>query len=108
MSFCLVAKFDDLWSGEMLGLEVEARPVLLVNLGGRVSAYEDRCCHKGVRLSQGRLEGSRLTCFAHGWQYDVSTGEGINPESVRLRGYPVKIENGDIYVDVRGSMSDGR
>ena len=100
MSLRKVGTVDDVWMGEKVGVEVCGRLVMLVNVDGIVCAYEDRCLHKGVRLSEGRLEGSVLTCAAHGWQYDARTGAGINPENVRLTGYPVQIEKGDILVDL--------
>jgi len=99
MSLCKVGTVDDVWIGEKVGVEVGGRLVMLVNVDGIVCAYEDRCLHKGVRLSEGRLDGSVLTCAAHGWQYDVRTGAGINPENVRLTRYPVQIDGGDVLVD---------
>ena len=36
---------------------------------GRVTAAPDACPHKGMRLSCGRVEGGRLTCAYHGWQW---------------------------------------
>ena len=106
MTFCKVATLDDLWSGEKLGVIVQGRPVLLVNVEGKFCAYEDRCRHKGVPLSTGRLEDGVLTCSVHGWVYDVRTGRGINPESTILPSYPIKVENSDILVDVDGEASD--
>jgi toluene monooxygenase system ferredoxin subunit len=100
MSICKVACLDDVWSGEMIGVHVGDRPILLVNLDGAVCAYEDRCRHKGVRLSEGRLDGIVITCAAHGWQYDARTGRGINPESVVLPRYEVTIAGDDILVDL--------
>ena len=48
------------------------------------------------------LAGTRLMCRAHYWEYDVVTGQGINPESVCLRRFPVRVEDGRILVDVDG------
>src|SRR5262249_8205000 len=90
----------DLWSGEMRGVVIDGVRVLLVNVDGDVRAYEDRCLHKGLPLSQGRLEGHLLTCFAHGWQYDACTGEGINPERISLRELAVSVAGDDVLVDV--------
>jgi toluene monooxygenase system ferredoxin subunit len=100
MSFGKVATLDELWIGEKLGVVVDGRPVLLVNVEGTVCAFEDRCRHKGIALSQGKLEGHVLTCAVHGWVYDARTGIGINPESARLPRFPVHIEGNDILVDV--------
>jgi toluene monooxygenase system ferredoxin subunit len=90
---------DRLWAGEMLGLTVDGEPVLLVNVGGKVCAYRDACLHQGRALSDGTLEGTILTCKAHGWSYDVTNGCGINPEDTRLRRLPVEVRDGQILVD---------
>ena len=100
MSLCKVGTLDDVWTGGKVGVVAGGRPVLLVNVDGVVCAYEDRCRHKGVRLSEGRLDGFVLTCAAHGWQYDARTGHGINPESVVLPRYDVKIVGDDVFVDL--------
>jgi toluene monooxygenase system ferredoxin subunit len=100
MVFEPVAALDDVWSGEMVGTEVGGRKVLLARIGDTVYAYEDRCPHVGVPLSLGRLEGARLTCSAHYWEYDVQTGQGVNPAVTCLVRFPVRVEDGRILVDV--------
>jgi toluene monooxygenase system ferredoxin subunit len=102
MSFCRAATLDELWSGEKLGCVIADHRVLLVNIEGVVCAFEDRCRHKGMPLSEGRLHDHVLTCAAHGWQYDARDGCGINPDSVALRRYPVKIEGNEILIDIAG------
>jgi toluene monooxygenase system ferredoxin subunit len=88
----------------MVGLSVtegERRfQLLLVNHDGTVYGYEDRCAHQRVALSGGKLDGPILTCAAHAWTYDVRTGEGVNPEGVRLRRVPVTVEGDDILVEL--------
>src|SRR5581483_90770 len=36
---------------------------------GRVSALEDRCCHRTAALSRGYYDGGLLVCGYHGWTY---------------------------------------
>jgi toluene monooxygenase system ferredoxin subunit len=95
-----VGSLDDLWSGEMRAVEVEGEQLVLINCDGCVRAFADRCAHQGVPLSLGRLEGGVLTCSAHAWQYDVASGEGINPQGVSLRVFRVEVRDGAIWVDV--------
>ncbi len=95
-----VATLDDLWAGEKLGVSVRGRQVLLLNLDGRIVAFEDRCPHLGLALSHGELDGERLVCTGHRWEYDVSTGAGINPVSARLTPLRVVVECETIFVDV--------
>jgi toluene monooxygenase system ferredoxin subunit len=99
MAFVQAAKQDELWPGEVLALRVGGESVLLAAFDSGVVAYEDRCPHQGVPLSKGRLDGCVLTCSAHQWQFDLQSGRGVNPESSRLRRYPVRIEGDAIWVD---------
>lgn len=48
--------------------------VLFRNEKGEVTAMRDRCLHRSVRLSEGRVEEGRLRCSYHGWLYN-GTGE---------------------------------
>jgi toluene monooxygenase system ferredoxin subunit len=94
------ARCPDLWEGEMARLEVVGRPLVLINVGGVVRAYEDRCPHLGVPLSRGRLAGCVLTCGAHGWSYDARTGRGINPRGVSLRPVPISIQGEEVCLEM--------
>ncbi len=93
---------DDLWEGELLGLELDGVPVLLVVVDGEIRAYRDRCPHQGVRLSAGRLHGTTLTCSAHHWTYDLRSGFGINPCNAALDPIPVHVRDGEVWVELPG------
>jgi toluene monooxygenase system ferredoxin subunit len=84
----------------MVGVVVESTRLLLINIDGVISAFEDRCAHQAVELSRGTLEGHTLTCWAHEWQYDARTGLSTNPRGRQLKRYAVKIEDDAILVDL--------
>jgi toluene monooxygenase system ferredoxin subunit len=100
MQWYEIMPYDDLWIGEMIGVEVGGVKVLVLNVEDEVQAYLDRCPHRASALSEGTLEGSMLTCATHLWEFDALSGRGINPESSRLIRFPVRVENGMIYVEV--------
>ena len=100
MAFTRAASIDDVWIGEMKGISVSGTRVLLVNVEGEIRAFEDRCAHLASPLSGGRFDAGVLTCASHEWCYDARTGEGINPRAARLRRFPVRIEGGEVLVDV--------
>jgi toluene monooxygenase system ferredoxin subunit len=103
MTRCRVTEADELVDGEMCGAVAGGRRVLVVRLDGRVYAYEDRCPHLGVRLSEGELEGAVLTCRAHHFQFDARTGAGVNPRNVRLRAWRAEVRDGEVSVDVEAA-----
>ena len=108
MTFQPASTLTELWKGEMRGVVVEGRRVLLVHTDDGVRAYADRCAHLGVPLSEGRLEGCTLVCSAHEWCYDVRTGMGINPDGACLKAYPVHIEGDAVLVDVSNDAASPR
>ena len=105
MAFVVALPEAELWIGEIRGVDLDGRRVLLVRLEDGVHAYEDRCAHLGVPLSRGTLSGCVLTCSAHHFQYDARTGDGINPRSVRLVPLPSRVAAGDILVDVSSNKA---
>lgn len=36
---------------------------------GKVAAWDNRCPHRGMRLSHGFVRGEQLACLYHGWHY---------------------------------------
>lgn len=98
MKFVRVCDADELWDGEMDAFDVGDDEVLLVRVNGEYHAYHGTCPHQSVSLAEGSLEGTTLTCRAHLWQFDVCTGNGINPASGRLRRYPIRIEDDAVFI----------
>ena len=99
--FRAVIELDEIWEGDLVSRQVDGIPVLLINVDGDVHAFFDRCPHAGTPLNQGSLDGRLLTCSAHLWQFDVvDGGAGVNPKNCRLLSYPVRIEDGKVFVRI--------
>ena len=93
-----------------LGTTLGSLPIVLFrDARGIVRALEDRCAHRRVPLSLGRLthEG-RLQCGYHGWTYDGETGvctaiphlgeDTPIPKLYRVSRYRAVEHNGFVYV----------
>jgi toluene monooxygenase system ferredoxin subunit len=79
--------------------------ILLVHLaGGDIRAYQGYCPHQKTALADGELDGHILTCAAHSWQFNLSTGEGVNPKRCQLYRYGVKVEDAAISVGIPQQM----
>jgi toluene monooxygenase system ferredoxin subunit len=100
MNFVAALAESELWLGDMRRVRLGDARVLLLRTDEGLFAYEDRCPHLGLPLSTGTLEGHTITCAAHHFQFDASTGQGINPSCLRLRVYPLECKAGVICVDV--------
>lgn len=101
MAFEPACSLDELWEGEMKEVTVGGRDLLVVHAeGGHVSAFSAWCPHQAEPLVKGDLDGRRLTCTAHMWEFDAVSGQGLNPDDCALSPFPVKVESGQVFVDV--------
>jgi len=85
----------------MKGIEQDGRRILIVNLEGRLHAWDGTCTHEEADLSTGFLLGEEVTCPLHLSRFNLLTGEAVNPPAEKpLSEHFVKVENGEIFVDV--------
>jgi 3-phenylpropionate/trans-cinnamate dioxygenase ferredoxin subunit len=75
--------------------------VVLAQWEGEIFALEDCCSHEDFLLSEGTINDGRIECVLHGAMFDLRTGKAVRLPAVRpVRTYPVRIENGEIFVEV--------
>ncbi|MEE7493324.1 oxidoreductase [Methylobacterium oryzae] len=78
---------------------------------GKTRAWENRCPHRGMRLSYGFVRGNRLTCLYHGWGYD---GDGAcvsipahptltPPKTIKVARYACVEAAGLVWVAAEGA-----
>jgi phenylpropionate dioxygenase-like ring-hydroxylating dioxygenase large terminal subunit len=80
--------------------------VLWRTAAGTVHAWEDRCPHRGARLSDGRVRDDRLVCGKHGWRFDADGCRAEEPEAPRVerggtpcvRVYVTRIDGDRVWV----------
>lgn len=111
-----VARVSDDWYVVCRSRELRARPRPATLLGmpivvyrgedGQAAALLDRCPHRNVPLSMGRVRGNHLECGYHGWQFDregicraipglcgIAEGKGR-----RVAAFPVREQQGFVWV----------
>lgn len=85
----IVGAARELRAGSLLPVQVAGeRVVLFRDASGRASALVDRCPHRGVRLSLGKVKDGCVECPFHGWRFDgAGANQGVpwNPEAKRER-----------------------
>lgn len=61
--------------GQVVAARRGIENVVVFVLGdGRAFVTPDRCPHDGGRLSDGFVEGSRLVCARHNWEFEACSG----------------------------------
>ncbi|HIK54229.1 MAG TPA: aromatic ring-hydroxylating dioxygenase subunit alpha [Synechococcales cyanobacterium M55_K2018_004] len=104
----VLAKATDLTTGTLLLCRLLGKDLVLWRSEtGHLSAWEDRCPHRSVRLSLGNVVGETLVCSYHGMAYQAVTGRCVNvpahpgyvpPKQACVQQYRVQERYGLIYV----------
>ena len=100
MAWVKVLKISDIAEGQSKIAQAGGKEIAFFKLQGQIHALENSCPHRGGPLGEGHLEGSDVTCPWHAWSFDVRTGECRTMPNVKQASYRVKIEGGDISVEV--------
>ncbi len=113
-----VGKFDDIADGDHKIYATNGREVGVFRVGQNLHAWENHCPHAGGPICQGKIFGqvgevlspgkeSRGLCYTgrkhivcpwHGFEFDIETGKHPGDAHTRLRGIPVSVKDGDIYL----------
>ena len=100
--FVRAAEAREVLNGQCKTVDVEGIRLVIFNVDGTFAAVDNACPHLGGPLGEGEFRDGHVHCPWHGWVFDPVTGKSpLNPE-VSLRRYPVRLDGGDIYVDLEG------
>ena len=99
----LVCSSEETTSDEPTVRKIESKQIAIYKLDdGKFSAVSDICTHQYASLSNGFLEGDTIECPLHQACFDIRTGKCHGPTAtVDLEVFPLKIEDGKIYVGIR-------
>jgi nitrite reductase (NADH) small subunit len=76
------------------------KTICLANVAGRLVAMDNVCLHRGGPLGQGIVDGGKIVCPWHGWQYDPLTGSAAHDPAAKVQIYPVKVEGEDVLIEL--------
>jgi len=109
MTFVRNAWYVACWSADLgaapLARTILDEPIVLYRAGdGRAAALEDRCCHRALPLSLGRVEGDNLRCGYHGLLFDTDgrcvevPGQSTVPPGAIVRAFPTVERWGAVWL----------
>jgi nitrite reductase/ring-hydroxylating ferredoxin subunit len=93
-----VGRLEQVPPGKGTTFTVAGKDLALFNVGGTIYAMDDGCLHHGSSLGTSQLDGKVVTCRAHGWKYDVTTGFTLHVPDYGVATYRVKVVDGKILV----------
>lgn len=114
-----VAREGEIGDGERKVVADGEVEIGVFRVNGEFYAWDNDCPHQGGPVCQGRMikgveerldtemrslgihyaDGVyNVVCPWHGYEFNICTGRHAGIPGIRLKGYPVNVRNGDIYV----------
>jgi vanillate O-demethylase monooxygenase subunit len=100
-----IACWDDDLAGGVFGRTIMNEPIAFFrDASGKAGAVEDRCCHRGAALTDGKVIDRGLQCGYHGLVFDVNgkcveiPGQDAIPPMAHIKSYPVVERHEAIWI----------
>jgi 3-phenylpropionate/trans-cinnamate dioxygenase ferredoxin subunit len=107
--YARVLRTDELRDGELMPVEIDGTPVVLVRHAGDFFAVQNNCSHKDFPLSEAGFDprDEVLVCAWHGGCFDVRSGEAVVPPATEpVETFPVRVsESGWVEIGLTGSLA---
>ncbi len=100
MPFLKVAAASEVGPDSVIEVMVGETPYAICNVGGKITALTGICPHRGGPLGQGAINGPNVVCPWHAWEWNCATGENDMDPAKKAAPCELKIEAGDIFLNV--------
>lgn len=97
-----VCDSDRAVEGELVEVAVDGLdvPVMVSRVDGVPVVTSSICPHEVVSLVDGFVDGSRVTCPGHGYEFDLRTGACTHDRSLTLRRFRAEERDGAVWIDL--------
>jgi NAD(P)H-dependent nitrite reductase small subunit len=103
-----VADTGDIEEEDVMEAKVGDLELAIYNVEGNFYATSNICTHGQAQMSEGIVIDNIIECPLHQGRFHIPTGAPKGaPVSEALTTYPVKVEDGKVYVDVGGDAGEG-
>jgi nitrite reductase/ring-hydroxylating ferredoxin subunit len=75
-----------------------ALDLAVFRIGDAVYAIDDSCPHAGGSLSNGKLQGTRVTCPVHGLKFDLDIVRQPSVPTLQAKRYPLLVIDGIVLL----------
>ena len=96
-----VAALKDIPNGDFACIDVEGVSLLICRLYGAAYALVNNCPHQNLPMDDGSMFEYEIVCPHHNACFDVRDGRRLSGPSIYpLGGYPCRVVDGEIEVDM--------
>ncbi len=100
-NWVLACASDDIDEEDLIRFDHGDKTYCIYNTPKGFYATAGICTHEEEHLEFGMVIGTVIECPLHQGRFDIPSGRALSaPVCVNLITYPVKIEDGDIYIQL--------
>lgn len=105
MSWKRVCAADEVAENVLKKFEVDGISIIVANYGNGFCAFPPLCPHMEEPLANsGLMDGGKLTCSKHLWQWDLRTGDILGAAEKPLLFYEIKQEGADLLAFLEAEL----
>jgi len=94
--------------GEAKEFPCGTQTLCVANMDGKYAAVDNVCPHRGGPLGQGMVEGAKIVCPWHGWEFELETGKNPFTPNLSVASYELKIEGDAVYARLRDGQTSSQ
>ena len=95
----LVCRMDDIEEEDVLRCDLDGKVYAVYNTPSGYHATDGLCTHEQADLADGLVMGEHIECPKHNARFHIPSGKVMRmPAKIDLHTYPVKSEDGKVYI----------
>ena len=103
-TFVRAGSLDQIPEGKSLTVSIDGHVIAIFHTAEGIFAVDNRCPHMGFPLDRGTVKECILTCHWHHARFDLHSGGAFDQWADDVRAFPVKVEGGEIFVNVAADI----
>lgn len=86
--------------GEAKEFNVQGGTLCVATIDGKPLALDNICPHRGGPLAEGTIEGGKVVCPWHQWEFDLATGAATGSPGMKAVSYRLRLDGDDVLVEI--------
>lgn len=79
---------------------IAGKVLCVAMIEGKPLALDNECPHRGGPLAEGTIEGGKVVCPWHQWEFDLATGNSIGVGGSNTTAYKLREDGDDVLVEI--------
>jgi nitrite reductase (NADH) small subunit len=96
-----VCRIDELEEGRGRKIKAGRYTIAVFRHNEKIYAFQNACPHQNADLADGYIRHEKLFCRLHHWAFDLKTGAYAFNSEMHLRTFPVVVEGGLVYLNIK-------